>query len=362
MSGRRARSIGSLALACAALGACSGPGGRSPTTAARAAELTRAGDVVAMSARADARTGVISAEAWSFEGIPGQKLTTPSFELYTTIKSSLLLDRLPAFLEHALNHYTRAIVPLPDPAKRLETFVVATRPQWTRVTRRLMGADAAVYLRITRGGFAAKSRGVYYDIGSDETLAVAAHEGWHQYTQSTFNDPLPVWLEEGVATWMEGFKWDGPARPLPLFNPWENPERYRVLRRVAIDGGVMRLDHLLSVRPQDEIATSNDRALRYYAQVWAFTHFLYEGEAGRYRPALQRMLTDAATGDLYDTVRARLGERPARDARVRRVGPAVLAAYLPDVRMADLDRQYQSFVRRVAHPSAILDRDAASIP
>jgi len=362
LSVRRAVSLGCLALACALVGACSGPSGRSPATTARVAELTRSGGVAAMSTRRDTRTGVIAAEAWSFEGIPGQKLTTPSFELYTTVQSSLLLDRLPSFLEHALHHYTRAIAPLPDPDEKLETFVVATRPQWTRVTKRLMGADASVYLRITRGGFAAKSRGVYYDIGSDETLAVAAHEGWHQYTQATFEDPLPVWLEEGVATWMEGFRWDGTARPLPLFNPWENPERYRVLRRVAIQGDVRRLDHLLSVRPQDEIATSNDRALRYYAQVWAFTHFLYEGEAGRYRPALQRMLTDAANGSLYDTVRARLGERPARDARVRRIGPAVLVAYLPDVRLDELDRQYQSFVRRVAHPSAILDRGAARGP
>ncbi len=356
MSARRALSIGSLALACAAVGACSGPSGRSPTTAARVAELNRAGEVAAMSARADTRNGVISAEAWSFEGVPGQKLTTPSFEVFTTVQSSRLLERLPAFLEHALNHYTRALAPLPEPSGRLETYVVATRRQWTRVTRRLMGADAGVYLRITRGGFAAKSRGVYYDIGSDETLAVAAHEGWHQYTQSTFADPLPVWLEEGVATWMEGYRWEGPKRSLPVFTPWENAERYRMLRRVAIEGDAMRLDQLLSVRPQDEIATSNDRALRYYAQIWALTHFLNEGEGGRYRPALQRILTDAASGDLYDTVRSRLGERAAREARARRIGPAVLAAYLPDVTATDLNRQYQSFVRRVAHPSAILDR------
>lgn len=346
-----------LVSVCALAGACSSRAGRGPVSA-RLDELNRAertNRVATMTTRSSNASAVVSAEAWSFEGIPGQKMTTPSFELYTTVTNALLLDRLPVFLEHALRYYETALGPLPAPREHLETYVVATRPQWTRVTRRLMGSDAGVYLRITRGGFAARGRGVYYDIGSDETLAVAAHEGWHQYAQATFDDQLPVWLEEGVATWMEGFRWDERDRRLPLFDAWDNPERFRVLRRAAIDGTVVPLADLLSSRPQDEIAASNDRALRYYAQVWALTHFLYEGDAGAYREPLRRMLADAAAGTLYDTVEAQLGPRAAREARLRRIGPQVLLTYIGDADLDELDRRYRAYVRRIAHPSAILD-------
>lgn len=295
---------------------------------------------------------VIQAKAWSFEGIPGQQITTPSFRIHTTLNDSLLLDRLPVFVEHALLHDRTAIIDLPAPAERLDAFVMADRAEWTRVTQRLMGDDAAIYLRIAKGGFAARAVGVYYDIGPHDTLALAAHEGWHQFTQATFQDPLPIWLEEGLACWMEGFGWDPTDNRRPVFAPWANLERYDALRRAAAENDIRPLAELLAARPQDEINAGNARALRYYAQVWAFTQFLYEGDAGAHREVLQHILTDAAAGNLYTTVYHAFGEREARHARLTRTGPQALLAYLDATNFNDLDAAYREFVRRITRPGA----------
>jgi hypothetical protein len=78
-----------------------------------------------------------------------------------------------------------------------------------------MGSDAEVYLKIQRGGFAASGRAILYDIGPRDTFAIAAHEGWHQYTQKSFRAPLTVSFEEGLATYMEGFRWSDDDRTRP---------------------------------------------------------------------------------------------------------------------------------------------------
>ena len=109
-------------------------------------------------------------------------------------------------------------------------------------------------------------------------------------------------------------------------------------------------------RPLEQLQVEIDATLDGERLDVALTHFLHEGHAGAYRGALREMLADAAEGTLYDTVRARLGERAARDARVRRLGPAVLLAYLPETDLAELDRAYQTYVWRIAHPSAALER------
>ena len=181
---------------------------------------------------------------------------------------------------------------------------------------------------------------------------MAAHEGWHQFVQAVFADPLPVWLDEGVASWMEGFRWDPSDPRRPIFSPWTNVERHDALRAAATSAGVLGLQELLNARPQDLIASSSGETLRYYAQVWALTHFLFEGAGGALRPALRSMLTDAAAGRLYDRVREVRGGREARNARVRRVGSEVLSAYLPDVPLETLDAAYRGFVARAVTPGA----------
>lgn len=301
-----------------------------------------------------APTFVVSDEPWTFGGRPGRAIETPSFRLYTTLQSGLLVDRFPVFAERALIHYSTVLTELPLPDRPLETFVLANRPQWAEITQRLTGPAAPTYLRIERGGFAFDTRAVYWDIGPHDTFQVAAHEGWHQYTQAVMRVPLPVWLEEGLATYMAGFGWD-PTAPAnaarPIFRPWSNPERFDALRALAADDAIVPLVDLLSARPQDLIRTSADDTLAYYAQVWALTHFLAEGAGTRYRPGLQRLLREHADGRALETLLDALGPTGARRTLAARRGPGVFLAYFT----TDLDTaaaEYEAFIRRVTRPGA----------
>ena len=154
-----------------------------------------------------------------------------------------------------------------------------------------------------RGGFTTAGEAVLYDIGPRDTLAIAAHEGWHQYSQTTFRTALPVWLEEGIACYMEGFRMP-PGAVVPTFLPWRNAERYSELRSAFRKGRLPSLREFLEGSPQSFLAVSRDAQLAYYAQAWALVHFLREGEGGRWRPRLEAALLQAVNGELPAAARS----------------------------------------------------------
>lgn len=283
---------------------------------------------------------MLSVEPWGFGDADGTVLRTRRYRVFTTSSRPILVERLPAFLEAALDHYQTSLTGngprLPEPPTKLDTYVMATRPQWATLTRTLMRDRAELYLRIQRGGFAAAGRGVYRDLGSlNDTLNLAAHEGWHQYTQLAFRGRLPIYLEEGIATYMEGFRWDDRRPELAVFLPWANLERFRTLRAAEAAGRLMPLDELVRSSPQSLIATDQDAALVWYAQVWALVHFLHEGDGGTHRAGLQRLLRDTAAGT---SGTRRLGRRSDPFAPYFGTDPMTL------------DPAYQAFVRRITAP------------
>ncbi|GIK20145.1 MAG: hypothetical protein DYG93_00315 [Leptolyngbya sp. PLA2] len=294
----------------------------------------------------------LAVEPWTFNGRVGQAITTPSYRIFTTQRDTPLADRLPGFMEASLANYTTAIAPLPPPRRRLDFYVLSNRAEWARLTRDLLGEErASRYLHIERGGFSDDARAVLFNIGLHDTLAIAAHEGWHQYTQSAFAEPLPAWLDEGLAAWMEGFRWDARRPDQPLFLPWANIERFDHLRAAWARGQTVPLQTLLESRPEDLIRASSDGTLTYYSQVWALAHFLNEGDEGRYRNAMRRLLLDAAEGRMRRAVQAHLGQRAARSAVMRRTGPEVFLTYFDD----DLDavsRRYADFIDRLVATGA----------
>ena len=296
-------------------------------------------------ARAMPSSVVRSVEPWTdFPLSDGKTIRTDSFRLFLTTDDGLILRRLPRFAETSLAHYRSAIVPLPPPPVKLDTFVMASRNEWEVLTKLVMGSKAEPYLAIRRGGFAAEGRGLFWDIGVQATMALAAHEGWHQYTQRTFKEPLPVWLEEGIATYMEGFRWDDRDPDEPLFRPWANVERFDRLREAHAEGRLKPLSLIVNTTPQDLIGRTEEGTLDYYAQIWGAVHFLAESEA--YRTEFQSLLLDAANGGMNARIASALSQRTARHARLTRRGPAHLIAYM-DRDMVSLDAEYAEFVRRL---------------
>lgn len=308
-----------------------------------------------------ASAAVESVEDWSFDGDKGLVIRTPHFRVFTTQTDPILINRLPGFLEAAMAHYRTAIPgaagtsPLPLPPIKLDTFVLRTRPQWERLTKQFLGDRSGPYLRIPRGGFAYGGRALLFDIGTQDTMAILAHEGWHQYIQRAFVQPLPIWLDEGIATYMEGHRWSAPDAgrgSLPVFLPWANAERFDALRNSAARNDLLTLSSLMESVPSNLMAPGGDAgdALAYYAQVWALTHFLIEGASGRYREPLSKLLSDAAAGTVSRTVVAVLGTEGARSLATRR-GPAVFLAYF-NRDIAEAEGEYRAFIDLVVQPGS----------
>ncbi len=297
---------------------------------------------------------IVGVEPWTYAGEPGVVIRTASHRLWTTETDPALLERLPVFLDRSLTRYIASFGPLPSPPVKLDTFLMRSREQWASLTKDLMGDQADVYLQIDRGGFAAGGRALLWSIGPRDTLAIAAHEGWHQYTQRAFRETLPIWLEEAMATHMEGFLSD-PSRPSEIvFSGWANLERFDRLQSAGAKRQLLSLEDLLTAAPQQLIRGADDRTLTYYAQVWALSHFLREGERGKYAGSLARLLSDAAYGRLDHTLKQRLGASAARSSMLSKLGPGVFMAYFND----NLDAasvEYDLFLEAITSAAA---RDA----
>jgi hypothetical protein len=288
---------------------------------------------------------VVATREWRWERVDGLEVDTVNWTIRSSLRSAAFASTLPAFYEAALANFRSGLVPLPAPPRRLQAFVFGTRDEWARYTQHKLGPDAGAYLKMGRGGFTTDGEAVLYDIGPRDTLAIAAHEGWHQYSQTTLRSALPIWLEEGIACYMEGFRLP-PGAAQPTFMAWRNPERYTELRNSARRDRLVPLKELLDGSPQTFLERSRDAQLSYYAQVWALVHYLREGEGGRYRAALARLMDDAVHGRVAERLRAceAIPAGRAREAAARaRTGPWLVLAYF-DEDFERFARGYDRFV------------------
>lgn len=303
----------------------------------------------------DPRLSVMTAtrEPWTFAEHQGYLITTPNYRLYTTVESPEFLETLPLFCEAALDHYTSALGPLPQPPVKLETFLFRTRSQWQLKTQEMLPEQSKMFSNLGRGGYTTKGTSVLYYIDRwgypRDTLAIAAHEGWHQYTQQTFKHQLPIWLEEGVATYMEGYRIEPDDSTRPIFDPMRNYERLSTLRDAVKSDRLIPLESLMTRSPQSFLNESKDLLLVYYSQVWALTRFLAEGESGRYNAGLMAILNDAAEGRLVGRM---MSSHETTSMRKRgaglssRVGPAVAREYF-NRDLDELDMQFRTFCAKV---------------
>lgn len=291
---------------------------------------------------------VAERQRWSYQGNDGWTYFTPGATIRTTITDRRMLIRIPTFVELSQIHARTALTTLPAPSEPVDTYFLGSRAQWEAMTRKVLKDRANVYLAIERGGYSVGTTGVYYDLGPRDSFAIAAHEGWHQYAHSVMIDRLPVWLDEGIACYLEGFKWDEINPDQPVFLPWSNLERYDQLRKAHAEGTLMSLHTLVSNRPQDLMATDKggDRVLNYYAQHWALVHFFREYQGGRYSSGLARTLQLTLRGGLLDE----MSDTDARSMRSRRSGPGVLSIIAPGVELRELDAQFQAFITRIVRP------------
>jgi hypothetical protein len=294
-----------------------------------------------------------SVSAWDEGGGPGVLVRTERYNLRLAVKDPVFRDRLPAYMEACSEAYARALGPLPIPSEPMDLYVFASRAPWEAWTRRTLGRDAELYLGLGRGGFTTDGTSVLYDIGRVDTLTILAHEGWHQFSQKSLKEPLPTWLEEGLACWMEGTRMNRDGQPT-AFRPWRNFERWNEARNAVTGDRTMTLEELLETSPQECLQQGKDDLLTYYAQVWALVHFLHDAEGGRYRAALQAMVRDAAEGRFIDRLEASAHAGTgavARRAARSRTGALAVREYV-DPSLDRLAVQYDQFLRDITRRGA----------
>ena len=312
------------------------------------------GGASAMPGRVARNPVVPSVEPWTNGSRAGERIITGHYSIRTTVRNGDLRRLLPKFAEAALAQYASALGELPHPSGTLETLVFGSRDEWAAYTKERLGPEAAAYMELGRGGYTSRATAILYDIGPNDTLTILAHEGWHQYSQSVFREELPVWLEEGIATFMEGHR-IAPDSGDAIFSSWRNLERFGELREAVRRERLIPLEELLQKTPQEFLAEGRERLLVYYAQVWALTHFFAEGANGKYRAALVGLLTDAVTGQISRTLKDWMSTNDDRRAIQRAMsrggirglpGTLVARGYFSE-NFAEFAAQYDAFVRQI---------------
>ncbi len=284
---------------------------------------------------------------WRFAGADGQIITTPHYQIYTTLTDPLIVDDLLVFAEQSLEHYVSELADLPLPSGRLEIYLFQKRQQWEEKTRQILPTQAETFLNLGRGGFTTRGRSVLYYIDSHgktkDTFAIVSHEGWHQYAQTMLHRQLPTWMEEGIATFMEGYvkNEDGEIK----FLPWANRERFRTLRQAVRNKTLIGIKELLTRTPQSFLKSSKDDLLVYYSQVWALVHFLNEGQNGKYQQALSHLLADATKG-VSPMPPRRTSLANAKTGSRARLSPGVILLYL-EIDLSDFELQYIQFIKKI---------------
>lgn len=266
---------------------------------------------------------------------------TAHYKIFTTISDSDYVTRIGQLMEGSLTAYNTLAPGTRPSVTPLECYVFAKRFQWEEFTREHTGERAGLYLQINRGGYTLGDWYVAYDIGQDATLSVAAHEGWHQFVARHFRAGLPPFVEEGLATLFEGVQFkDG----LPCFNLSINQNRAIELRTAIENNTLWPLEDVLGMNAGLVVGRPGPKIDAWYAQAWGLGRFLWDGDGGSHRAALQRMLADTADGTVYDPT------GPHRN-RLRNWNGASVKAMLEHYLQMDFDQindAYQAYCRHIA--------------
>jgi hypothetical protein len=292
--------------------------------------------------------GLNAVKVWNNEYGPGLKLTTAHYEIFTTLLEPTLLARISGFIESAYKAYN---LQLPEPIEtrnRFTIYLFADRRQWEHFTNDFAGEQAEIFRRIKAGAYCHNGACVAYDIGSERTFSVLAHEGWHQFSGRHFKFRLPSWLDEGVAMLFETqMAEDGTFS----FDPAKNAYRLDALKKAMAKGKMLPLRRLIATTPGDVLATDQSAAVTgFYSQSYALIRFLREADGGKRLNDYYRLLADGLRGNwpLDD-----MSKKIAADRNIPRsilwnqhVSLVLFREYIGDD-FEPVEKEYRAFCRQI---------------
>ena len=301
-------------------------------------------------ARKPRYASIVAVEPWSYPKSTARVVRSRHYAIHTTISDNDFLEKLSELMESALAQYqqfTPGVRVSPTP---MDCYVFQGRQEWADFTSDKTGEDAALYLQINRGGYTVRDWYVAYFIGEIGTYAVAAHEGWHQYVARHFKSRMPPFLEEGIATMFENVRFYSTSSAPPVFDLSPKSHRADKLRHAVDSKNLWPIEKLITMHAGDVVALPGAKIEAFYAQNWAFAEFLWDAEGGKYRPALQRLLSDCANGTLYADSRSsrrRFGDSWNPDT----VRP-MLEHYL-GMDLAQIEQAYLAYCRKIAYAAKV---------
>jgi len=285
----------------------------------------------------------------------GLTIDTAHYRIHTAVTDPLVVQQLSFFLESAFRAYEQT-AGAAHKQHPLVVYLFAGRDQWEAFTRYWTGPQAEMYLKITAGAYYARGACVAYHLSRQANFSVLAHEGWHQFSDAMFVYRLPAWLDEGLATMFEAYRWqNGQLAFLPRYNA----NRLLALRRTVVQGrwyplkDLLRLDAgrvMAYAQEAAPIDTQHLSAADYYAQLYALVRFLREERYGRRLAAFHRMLADGRAGrwPLEESLAAEARQRDHSPSRRWNaiVGPLLFQTYIAAT-PEELEADYRRFCRRL---------------
>jgi len=279
-------------------------------------------------------------DPWSYHEVEGRIVTTPHYEIRTTLRDINLLRVLPNLMEDALAHYQKLVPPTHEPEGRMQVYLFAAREDFARFTRETGGAKAPEFLKLRFGGYSEQGVTVIQYGAHHVTYPLMCHEGFHQYLHHYVDGGVPPWLNEGLAVCCEGIRWNGDR--VEKFDRWWNPLRRNRLAEALLRDRLYSLPELLDMHAGVAVDDGAESTATYYAQVWALVLYLQSGGGGRYADGYRRMIADLGSGDLRQYARA---EGIWSEGGEVSVGRALFRRFITDDE-SGFEEGYRRFLRR----------------
>lgn len=278
----------------------------------------------------------------------GLNLTTTHYEIFTTLLEPLMLRRSTELIESAYKAYNRQLPETIETKHKFIIYLFADRRQWENFTNNFAGEQAEIFCRIKAGAYCYNGVCVAYDIGSERTFSILAHEGWHQFSSRHFKFRLPSWLDEGIAMLFETQSaGDGTFD----FEPANNTYRLVALKKTILRNKMLPVRDLIATTPGDVLATNQaETVMGFYSQSYALIRFLREAGGGKRLDDYHRLLADGLRGNwpLDEATKKIAFDRniPRNILWNRRLSLVLFHEYI-DNDFAPIEKEYCDFCRKI---------------
>jgi hypothetical protein len=299
---------------------------------------------------------VESIETWDNKYGPGLVITTRNYQIYTTLLEPLMLQQVPGFVESAYRGY-QAQLPRPvETQSKFTVYLFGQRQHWEDFTKDFTGPQAAVYLKIKKGGYYLNGACVVYNIGRERTFAVLGHEGWHQFNSRHFYYRLPSWVDEGIAMLFETSQYQ---QGWFLFQPYKNLGRLGALRETLLQNRIIPLRELITLNPgQVLVADDADAVMAFYAQSYALVRFLREDNYGKRLQDFHQLLLEGLAGGwpLAETEKRIAADRniPLTAGWNEKVSTMLFKNYITED-VEGIEKEYLAFCRKIVYRVRLLE-------